>query len=170
MPIAELEGSESTSGSRYAMQKVLIADQDSMTQALYARLVTSLGHLPIICNDGIAVLDAVSSNPDVDLIITDIDLPGAWGEQVIEVIRGLDAYASVPILVISAPRTRTELMRLLVKGVRQWFKKPPSNEELLAAIENCLDRSAALDLFDVEEEVAVGPGSPVPSGSWLLEA
>lgn len=151
------------------MQKVLIADNDPQTRAFYAQLVADLGHLPLQCEDGIAVLDCASANPDVDLIITDIDLPGAWGEQLIEVVRRIDRLAHVPILVISAPRTRTELMRLLVIGVRQWFEKPPEAEELMKAISACLDRSAALDLFDVEDSLM--PASVVGAGpdcAWLL--
>ena len=61
-------------------------------------------------------------------------------------------------------------MRLLVKGVRQWFQKPPEMEELGAAIAACLDRSTALDLFDVEEEIAAPVGAASSTGSWLLEA
>lgn len=155
------------------MQKVLIADRDPETRNHYAGLVIALGHLPLLCADGIAVLDCASANPDIDLVLTDLDLPGAWGEQLIEVLRGLDDLANVPIMVISAPRTRTELMRLLVKGVRQWFQKPPDAEELMGAIQACLDRSAALDLFDVDfdtEPLAVGAAVGAASGSWLLEA
>lgn len=152
------------------MQKVLIADSDPETREFYADLVRSLGHVPLECPDGIAVLDVASSNSDIGLIVTDIDLPGAWGEQLIEVVRGIDALASVPILVISAPRTRTELMRLLVKGVRQWFEKPPSRTKLMAAIQACLDLNQALDLFDVELEVVTDPAcAAIGEGCWLLE-
>ncbi|MEM8709407.1 MAG: response regulator [Planctomycetota bacterium] len=151
------------------MQKVLIADNDPTTRAYYAQLVSSLGHLPLTCEDGIAALDCATANPDIDLILTDIDLPGAWGEQLIEVLRGIDRLASVPILVVSAPRTRTELMRLLVIGVRQWFQKPPEESELVTAIESCLDRSAALDLFDVEDKIPAGEVLGAgPSSEWLL--
>lgn len=151
------------------MQKVLIADNDPETRGFYAQLVADLGHLPLQCEDGIGVLDCASANPDVDLIITDLDLPGAWGEQLIEVVRGIDRLAHVPILVISAPRTRTELMRLLVIGVRQWFEKPPAAEELSAAISGCLDRSAALDMFNVEDEIPTVAGPTVgPDSAWLL--
>ena len=155
------------------MQKVLIADQDPATRAFYAQLVEHLGHTALQCGDAIAVLDVASSHPDIDLVLTDLDLPGALGEQLIEVLRGFDSLASAPIMVVSAPRTRTELMRLLVKGVRQWFEKPPRAEELMRAIQACLDRSAALDLFDeVSEpiEVAVGVAVGAQRGSWLLEA
>ena len=155
------------------MQKVLIADKDQATQLFYADLVRSMGHLPVACSDGIAVLDVVTAHPDIDLILTDIDLPGAWGEQLIEIIRGLEALASVPILVVSAPRTRSELMRLVVKGVRHWFAKPPVAEELAAAIATCLDRTAALDLFDVPDVLAAPAacvGAGASGGSWLLEA
>lgn len=152
------------------MQKVLIADHDPATRSFYADIVRRLGHTPLECGDGIAVLDAASANPDIDLIITDVDLPGTWGEQLIEVLRGLDALASVPILVVSAPRSRTELMRLLVKGVRQWFEKPPAVPELEAAIQNSLDRSAALDLFDVDVDMQPVAATAGTGGSWLLEA
>lgn len=152
------------------MQKVLIADNDPQTRAFYAQLVADLGHMPLQCEDGIAVLDCASANPDIDLVITDIDLPGAWGEQLIEVIRGIDRLANVPILVVSAPRTRTELMRLLVIGVRQWFEKPPRKEDLQNAIVACLDRNAALDLFDVEDVITPGAfASSGPDNAWLLE-
>ncbi len=152
------------------MQKVLIADKDPETRAFYAQLVSNLGHLPLSCEDGIAVLDCASANPDIDLIITDIDLPGAWGEQLIGVIRNIDRLAHVPVLVVSAPRTRTELMRLLVIGVRQWFAKPTSEEELGEAISKCLERSSALDLFDVEDVI---PAETIPSlrpdSAWLFQ-
>ena len=152
------------------MQKVLIADKDHATQVFYADLVRSMGRMPVVCSDGIAVLDMVTAHPDIDLIITDIDLPGAWGEQLIEVIRGLEALANVPIVVVSAPRTRSELMRLVVKGVRRWFEKPPAAEELAAAITSCLDRSAALNLFDVPDELPAPAECVSAAGSWLLEA
>lgn len=153
------------------MQKVLIAEKDPNNRAYYAEIVRSLGHLPLTCNDGIAVLDCASTHPDLDLILTDVDLPGTWGEQLIGVLRGLDHMAHVPIMVVSARRTRTELMRLLVMGVRQWFEKPPERAELTEAIQACLERSAALDLFDVEDVIPVpaGVGTELaPAGSWLL--
>jgi DNA-binding response OmpR family regulator len=152
------------------MQKVLIADKDPQTRAFYAQLVSDLGHIPLTCEDGIAVLDCASANPDIDLIITDIDLPGAWGEQLIEVVRNIDRLAHVPVLVVSAPRTRTELMRLLVIGVRQWFGKPTSSEELGEAIASCLDRSSALDLFNVEDEIPVDTIPAMsPESTWLFQ-
>ena len=161
----------SSGPSADSMSKVLIADRDPQMRAFYSELVRSLGHTPIECQDGIAVLDAVSAVPDIDLILTDVDLPGAWGEQLIEVVRGIDTLASVPILVVSAPRTRTELMRLLVKGVRQWFEKTPSRAELVAAIQSCLEKQAALDLFDVVDLDAppIEACATVGTGSWLLE-
>lgn len=153
------------------MLKVLIADKDPDTRAFYVELVRSLGYAPLECIDGIAVLDAASSELDVQLIMMDIDLPGAWGEQLIEVVRGIDSLAEVPILVVSAPRTRTEMMRLLMKGVRQWFEKQPSKEELLSAMTSCLDRSAALDLLDITDpsEMRNSAFAGVGSGCWLLE-
>ena len=152
-----------------AMQKVLIAEKDPAIREYYSQLIRAMGHTPLPCHDGISVLDCATSNPDLDLILMDLDLPGTWGQQLVEVLRGLDQLAPVPIIVVSAKRTRTELMRLLVMGVRQWFEKPPEAEELMAAIQGTLDRNTALDLFDVEDLIPIGAGTDA-GASWLLEA
>ena len=150
------------------MQKVLIADRDPETREWYANLVRRMGHLPLMCEDAIAVLDVATSNPDLDLVLMDVDLPGAWGEQLIQVVHGLAPMEGVPIIVASAPRSQSELMRLLANGARRWFKRPPAAEELMEAIQECLDRSGALSVFDVDEAVFVDMGET--DESWLLGA
>ena len=162
----------STTPQSTTMQKVLIAEKDAAMRAYYAGLVRTLGHHAITCHDAISVLDSAGSDSDVDMILMDLDLPGAWGEQLVEVLRGLDHLADVPIVVVSAPRTRTELMRLLVMGMHQWFEKPPAAEELMAAIQACLDRSAALDLFEVEEAIGQTTSEALDAslGSRLMHA
>lgn len=148
------------------MHKILIADGDPVTRDWYSELVRGLGHVPLVCEDAIAVLDYASSNPDLDLVLMDIDLPGAWGEQLIKVVRGLDSLEEVPIIVASAPRSQAELMRLLANGARRWFRRPPEARELVDAIQECLERNVALEVFDVEEPVGVASESAC--SSWLL--
>jgi DNA-binding response OmpR family regulator len=147
------------------MQKILIADGDPVTRDWYTELVRDLGHVPLICEDAIAVLDYASSNPDLDLVLLDIDLPGAWGEQLLTVVRGLDSLSEVPIIVASAPRSQVELMRLLANGARRWFRRPPEARELVAAIEECLERNVALAKFDVPEPAGVVDEACT---NWLL--
>lgn len=147
------------------MHKILIADRDPETREWYTELVQGLGHLPLVCEDAIAVLDSASAHPDLGLVIMDIDLPGAWGEQLLRVVRSLDRLTHVPILVASAPRSQVELVRLLANGARRWFRRPPEARELVAAINDCLERSEALSVFD---EPGALLGGEVVSGSWLL--
>jgi len=148
------------------MQKILIADRHAETREWYTELVRSLGHIPLVCEDAIAVLDYASSNPDLDLVLMDVDLPGAWGEQLITVVRSLDSLEDVPIIVASAPRSQVELMRLLANGARRWFRRPPEARELVAAIQECLEHSVALSIFDVPEPVLASQGV---HPHWLLD-
>lgn len=147
------------------MHKILIADRDPETRDWYTELVHSLGHLPLVCEDAIGVLDSASANPDLDLVLMDIDLPGAWGEQLLKVVRGLDCLEHVPILVASAPRSQVELVRLLANGARRWFRRPPEARELIAAINECLERCDALSVLD---EPVVELAVEGASASWLL--
>ena len=82
-------------------------------------------------------------------------------------MHGLAPMDGVPIIVASAPRSQTELMRLLANGARRWFRRPPAAEELMEAIQECLDRSGALSVFDVDEPVVV---NLEPEENWLLGA
>ncbi|MEZ6015656.1 MAG: response regulator [Planctomycetota bacterium] len=147
------------------MHKILIADSDPDTREWYSELVRSLGHVPLVCEDAIAVLDYASSNPDLDLVLMDVDLPGAWGEQLITIVRSLDCLGDVPILVASAPRSQVELMRLLANGARRWFRRTPEARELIPAINECLERCDALSVFDVPEPELIIDGA---ASNWLL--
>ncbi|MEM1448977.1 MAG: response regulator [Planctomycetota bacterium] len=151
------------------MQKVLIADKDPAMREYYAQLVQALGHYPLTCRDGIAALDCATANPNLGLILMDLDLPGTWGQQLVEVLRSHTELSQVPILVVSSKRTHAELMRLVILGIHQWFEKPPAAEELSAAIQLCLEKAEALDIFDVEDTVPVPVGAGIGAeGSWLL--
>ena len=138
----------------------------------YADLVRSMGHMPVVCSDGIAVLDMVTAHPDIDLILMDIDLPGAWGEQLIEIIRAPRRSRERSDPVVSAPRHGRGRADAPGREGRASVVREASGRrgQLAAAITSCLDRSAALDLFDVPDGLPAPAECVSAGGSWLLEA
>ena len=70
---------------------------------------------------------AASQHPD--LIILDLGLPDATGEEVCREIRG---WSSAPIIILSARHTDQEKVRLLDAGADDYITKPFSSDELRA--------------------------------------
>ncbi len=56
------------------MQKILIADRDLATREWYADLVRAMGHIPLVCENAIEVLDCATTNPDLHLILMAITI------------------------------------------------------------------------------------------------
>jgi PAS domain S-box-containing protein len=74
----------------------------------------------------------LEQNPDVDLVVLDLMLPGMSGYEVIERLRGHAELATIPVLVLSALSSTSARIRGLRDGADDYMTKPFLPEELLA--------------------------------------
>lgn len=147
--------------------KVLIADDDRDLLNLIAFTLTQEGHLVVKAIDGQVAIHAFE-NEGPDIVILDINMPGASGFQICEAIR---QKSQVPILMLTARGAEEDLVKALELGADDYMTKPFSPRTLLARIKALLrrtgvDSSAPLVVgrlaLDVEEHTArVGDGVPV---------
>lgn len=81
--------------------QILIADDDAALTALLNDYLTSLHHRIIIVHDGVALMQkALEHQPH--LIISDIQMPGAYGTSVYQLLRKEPKTAAIPILFMSS--------------------------------------------------------------------
>ena len=73
------------------------------------------------CEEGGTALRLIESSRHYDLIITDNDLPGASGLDLIQHVRRLDRRRSIPIIMLSASQYSAEARRA---GADVFLKKP----------------------------------------------
>lgn len=147
--------------------KVLIADDDRDLLNLIAFTLTQEGHLVVKAIDGQVAIHAFE-NEGPDIVILDINMPGASGFQVCEAIR---QKSQVPILMLTARGAEEDLVKALELGADDYMTKPFSPRTLLARIKALLRRSGVESTtplavgklaLDVEEHTAqVGNGEPV---------
>jgi DNA-binding response OmpR family regulator len=147
--------------------KVLIADDDRDLLNLIAFTLTQEGHLVVKAIDGqVAIHMFEQEGPDI--VILDINMPGASGFQVCEAIR---QRSQVPILMLTARGAEEDLVKALEMGADDYMTKPFSPRTLLARIKALLRRAGVESTtplavgrlaLDVEEHTAsVGEGPPV---------
>lgn len=88
------------------------------------------------------LLMAQSQRPK--LILLDLNLPDIHGSEVLQRLQKNPATARIPVVVISADATPSQIERLLVLGARNYLTKPFEVGPFLAVIDDIMQESAAV--------------------------
>ncbi len=83
-PRASAPNQESTKGSG---ETVLVVEDDSHVRMIITDVLRELGYSCLEAGDGQAALPVLTSNTSIDLLITDVGLPGLNGRQIAEIAR-----------------------------------------------------------------------------------
>ncbi|MBA3607771.1 MAG: response regulator [Chthoniobacterales bacterium] len=75
-------------------------------------------------------LDMTRANPP-QLVLLDLDLPDLHGSKVLEELQAQPATAEIPVIVISADATPSQIERMLTAGARNYLTKPFEIRRLL---------------------------------------
>jgi len=61
------------------MSKILLAEDDDAMRHFLAKALVKQGHEVVDCANGMDAFDAIKKNPDFDMLLTDIVMPGMDG-------------------------------------------------------------------------------------------
>jgi DNA-binding response OmpR family regulator len=147
--------------------KLLTADDDKDLLALIAFTLSQAGYLVVKASDGPSAIKAFEAEAP-DLVILDINMPGASGFQVCEAIR---AKSRAPVMMLTVRGEEEDLVKALELGADDYLTKPFSPRTLLARVkallrragmENAAPLAAGRVRLDMEEHtVQVAAASPV---------
>jgi len=70
----------------------------------------------------------------IDLLITDLNMPGMNGIELIREVRKLPAYKFVPILFLTTESQQSRKLEAKAAGASGWIVKPARADELLNTI------------------------------------
>src|SRR5512138_1775804 len=147
--------------------KILCADDDRDLLALIAFTLSQAGYLVISCGDGNhAIRSFEEESPD--LVILDINMPGASG---FDVCRAVREKSRTPVMMLTVRGEEEDLVKALELGADDYLTKPFSPRTLLARVkallrragmENAAPLAAGRVRLDMDEHaVRVGSNPPV---------
>ena len=119
--------------------RILVIDDEDQVRGAMVRLLQRLGYSAIGVEDGEAGLRHVRTNP-TDLVITDMQMPGKSGLEVLLELRALDP--GLPVIAMSGGDSSKQLDLLGSAGLLgavAVMMKPYTVEELTAAVRAALD-------------------------------
>ena len=119
---------------------ILIVEDDARIVSFIEKGLAAEGYVTSIARDGkdaIFVLEHRAS--EFDLVLLDLGLPGAPGEDVLSVIRA--RARRLPVIVLTARSEVDDKVRVLNLGANDYVTKPFAFEELLARIRSAVRTS-----------------------------
>jgi len=153
--------------------KLLVVDDDQDLLSLIGFTLSQAGYLVVKAGDGRAAIRAFEAEAP-DLVILDINMPGANGFQVCEAIR---AHSRVPVMMLTVRGEEEDLVRALELGADDYLTKPFSPRTLLARVKALLRRAGMENLAPLAagrvalnmEEHTVRVGERTPARLTKLE-
>ena len=114
--------------------RILIVEDEAIDQRLLRAIFEGSGHEISMARGGEQAFKTYLRQ-DIDVVVTDLHMPGADGLELIEGLIGL--YPEAAIIAVSGKEPEL-LARAKAMGVFAAFSKPVDPEELLEAVENAV--------------------------------
>ncbi|WP_062017803.1 sigma-54 dependent transcriptional regulator [Aureimonas sp. AU4] len=120
---------------------ILIVDDEERLLDVLGGMLESLGYGIVQASSGASALVALEREP-VDLVLTDLRMPGVSGRELLAEIRR--AHPILPVVVMTAFTTLREAVQLIKGGAFDYIGKPIELDELEATVGNALNLHDAL--------------------------
>ncbi|NVZ39062.1 EAL domain-containing response regulator [Pseudomonas sp. 21615526] len=116
---------------------LLIVDDEIQVRKLLETLLRHEGYQTVSAASGEEALQLVAQRPP-DLILLDIMMPGMDGYEVANQLKGNQATANIPIIMLSALSESSARLSGLETGAEEFISKPVERVELWLRVRNLL--------------------------------
>ncbi|MBX7137817.1 MAG: response regulator [Oligoflexia bacterium] len=120
--------------------KVLVIDDDLITRKTLVKTLEKAGFVTVQSSNGKHGWETLWENPDIALVVTDMMMPDMDGRELLNVVRGNQCFANLPVIIVSGIVDETEVQDLLKLGPSRFCAKPFNGDKLKALTDELLQR------------------------------
>jgi two-component system, chemotaxis family, chemotaxis protein CheY len=118
---------------------VIVEDAESLAASLAVALETIPTVKVIVTHHPVIALRAFkNTSPPIAAIVTDLNLPEVSGIELIQMVRQMDGYASLPAILMSAEVSALPANGNIISTPNAIFQKPFSLKEVCRVLESLL--------------------------------
>jgi len=121
--------------------KVLVVE-DSFTVRELQRSILEAGGYPVVtARDGRDALGVIGTDPEIALVVTDLDMPQLDGLELTRAIRAADQRSSLPVIIVTSRGSEEDRHRGIEAGADAYVAKHDFDQQaLLATVERLVGR------------------------------
>lgn len=116
------------------MSTIMLVDDSATILLSISNILTKAGYAVEKAANAAEGLARFASGIKVDLLITDLNMPGMNGIDFIKQVRALPSYKFMPILFLTTESQQSKRLEAKAAGASGWLVKPATADELLGTI------------------------------------
>ena len=118
--------------------KILVADDEQNLRRVLVTLLRREGHEVVQAANGLEAIDRIG---EVDIVITDLRMPGATGMEVLRA--AAKTHPHVPVIMITAYGSVGQAVEAIKAGAFDYVEKPFEQEAIRLVVEKAIGQAAA---------------------------
>jgi len=116
------------------MKTIFLVDDSATILLSISNILAKAGYATEKAANAEEALRKLQSGIRIDLMITDLNMPGMNGIDLIKEVRKLPTYKFVPILFLTTESQQSRKLEAKAAGASGWIIKPATADELLNTI------------------------------------
>ncbi len=124
------------------MDKILIVDDSPTVRRLLVHTLKPKRYQCVEASDGFEALEKLVLNPDIKLVISDLNMPNMDGFELITTIRGNPEYRDLPIIMLTTEGSEDNRRQAFDAGADLYLVKPSPPHIILFKVQSLLEADA----------------------------
>ena len=116
------------------MSTIMLVDDSATILLSISSILGKAGYTVEKAANAEIALAKFNAGVKINLLITDLNMPGMNGIELIREVRKLPAYKFVPILFLTTESQQSKKLEAKAAGASGWIVKPATADELLNTI------------------------------------
>lgn len=137
--------------------RVLLVEADDSTRQIIAALLRKCSYRVAAVPDGLKAWEMLKGRPEnVDLILTEVDLPSISGYALLTLIMEHKICKNIPVIMMSTQDSVSTVYKCMLRGAADYLVKPLRRNELRNLWQHVWRRQCSLDAGDLPLDESVG--------------
>ena len=120
------------------MKKILVVDDFASIRDFVCETLQRKGYETLSAANGNEAFNLLVDTPEINLVLTDYNMPDCTGFELLKKIKANEAIASIPVIFLTTEGNPEKMRAAKEAGLSAWIKKPYRAETFFAQIENAI--------------------------------
>lgn len=124
------------------VQKILVVEDSQLLHRMFDMILArGPGFQVVHAMNGKEGLEKLAENPDVEVILLDINMPQMNGLEFLSKLQAEPQLKNIPVVIVSTEGKEEDIIRGLRAGAKAYIKKPFQAPDLLQVIQKIREAS-----------------------------